>query len=134
MKLQSYINGILSLEPDIISNNAKLILCFAFANADDAGVWHIDYREVRRFFGFPFNRRWLEDELSLYVEFLDDKRILIVDYVKHEYGAKLKNIDNPKYNPLSKLRNAMIANKLKFDFQSQRLTSTFNIEPILDFT
>lgn len=121
------------MEPDIISNNAKLLLVFMISECDCAGVWYVDYQSVRRFFGFQFKHSWIERVLENYIEFLDDRRILIPDYLRHEYGAKLKSLDNTKYNPLNPLRKAIAGHGLKFDFQSQRLIATFNIEPILDY-
>jgi len=134
MKLLEYIDTIIKLEPDTILNAAKLVFIHMILNVDPSGVWHVDKENYLNSFAIPYNREWMDKNLGFMIQYLDDNRILIPSYLKYKYCGQLNNIDNPKYNPLNKLRAAISVNGLKFDSKLSVLIPHSTVEPTVELS
>lgn len=94
--------------------NSKLTWFFMWMNCDVSGVYTIDEDLFEFENGFEFDLKLVESNFSDHVEILDDK-ILIIDFIKINYGTKLR----PDYNPHKPLFRKIEENNLIISILSQ---------------
>lgn len=117
---------LLNIGTNKLGVRAKAILFYIISNADQAGIYHINRNEFKKHLGSRLSKRLIETKLSEYVVWLDSERLLVKDYLVWNYGDKLKQIENMKYNPLTKVREAINLNGLSYDHKLKRLSVSSN--------